>query len=174
MKAKKACIANRLVGFATPFGTFRHVAFTKSTSEDLTIYVDGVPQSSGGGRQVIYTQPTVELTAGRGSGNFLECIIDEIRVHDTYLLDTAIAASFAAGPSGLPTTTVTQVALPNAISICFTGEVGAVYTLQSANDATATYTNTGGTIIGTSGAQYLFDPSSAGNADKVYRVMGIP
>jgi hypothetical protein len=96
------------VGSATPFGTFRHVAFTKSTSESILLYVDGTQASVGGGGLQPIDSEAVDVVAGRGSGNFLQCIIDEIKVHDTYLSAAAISNSFATGPS-LVTNPITPI-----------------------------------------------------------------
>ena len=103
------------VGSALPFGAYRHVAFTKSTSEDLVIYVDGVEEDSGGGRQEIFSE-AVDVTAGQGSGNFLECIIDEIRVHDTYLTATEVANLAAAGPDNAAPTNAPPGRLNNLVT----------------------------------------------------------
>ena len=89
------------VGSALPFGDFKHMVATKSTFEEIRIYVDGVLQSGGGGFMTLFSQ-AVDVVAGRGGGNHLECIIDEIRLHDTYLSASEIADSFAVGPDAPP------------------------------------------------------------------------
>jgi hypothetical protein len=114
------------VGSAQPFGTYRHVAFTKSTSEDLVIYVDGVEEDSGGGHQVIFSE-AVDVTAGLGSGNFLECIIDEIRLHDTYLTATEVANLASAGPDNSAPTNTPPGRLNNLVTELLnldSGEIG--------------------------------------------------
>lgn len=103
------------VGAARPFGQFRHVAFTKSTFEALAIYVDGVLQSSGGGYQAIFSE-AADVTAGQGGGNFLECIIDEIRVHDVYLTSTQVANLHATGPDNATHTNVPPGRLNNLVT----------------------------------------------------------
>ncbi len=85
-------------GSAQPFGTYRHVAFTKSTREALAIYVAGVLQAGGGGYQPNFSA-AIDVIAGGGSDQALKRIIDEIKVHDEYLSAAAISDSFVAGPS---------------------------------------------------------------------------
>jgi len=84
-------------GSSRPFGSFRHVAITKSTYHPLAIYVDGVKASQGGGFMTLFPQ-TVEVVAGRSGNNYLKGVIDEIRVHDTYLTPGEVEKAFRAGP----------------------------------------------------------------------------
>jgi hypothetical protein len=102
-------------GSAQPFGQFKHVAITKSTFEALAIYVDGVEQSKSGGTQTIFSE-TADVAAGRGSGNFLECIIDEIRLHDVYLSGPQVANLASAGPDNVSPTNTPPGRLNNLVT----------------------------------------------------------
>ena len=170
------------VDSARPSNSFHHLLATKGAcdgpgcnTDPLQFYLDGACQGvcDAGGRLPVQSQ-AVNVVAGLGNGNYLECVIDELIVHDVRMNPSQAQAQYYAGPAGLPTTTVTQVTFPDAVSICFTGEVGTVYTLQSADSASGTYSNTGATITGTGGSRYLFDPESGSAIRTFYRVSEHP
>ncbi len=102
-------------GSALPFGSYKHVVFTKSTFDEVRIYVDGTLEDGGGGFQPIYSEAT-DVVAGRGSGNFLECTIDEIRIHNTYLSSIEVSNLFAAGPDSTSSTNVPPGRLNNLVT----------------------------------------------------------
>jgi hypothetical protein len=88
------------VGSALPFGGYRHVVFVKSTFERIRIYVDGSSEHEGGAFQPIFSE-AADVIAGREGSTFLECVVDEIRVHNTFLTEPEITALFAAGPDNV-------------------------------------------------------------------------
>lgn len=159
-------------GSATPFGTYRHVGFTKSTDSELKLFVDGVVVAAGGGYMQLYAPVSGSLQAGSGNGNHLECLIDEIRVHDVYLSDQQIMNSFLEGPTVDPVPPpVISVEVENTFAITFPSEAGVRYELESTTE-TATPSNFVGTgllVTGTGTNMFLFDPGGYSTA-KLYRV----
>jgi hypothetical protein len=85
---------------------FHHVVYTKSTAEELRIYVDGVVPAgstlSGGGFGGLADNSAELLLAGMGGGNHLAAIYDELVIYDEYLFDFEVAAIYAAGPTLIP------------------------------------------------------------------------
>jgi len=152
-----------------PFGEYKHVVFTKSTASPLTIYVDGVLERQSGGFAELFAQPTVDLRAGAGSGNFLECQIDEIRVHDLYLSGQQVADSFDEGPTVAPIPPEMLTAVrADTMGTEFLSEAGQLYELEISTN-TVDWAGTGATVIGTGTNIFLFDPTGF-DTGKTYRV----
>ena len=164
-------------GLLEPPLSYHHVLVTKDVAgSGYEWYLDGVEMGSPGGAAPVPENTGVHLQSGFGGGNALISVMDEFTLWDEHMSSAQALAIYNAGPTQIPSLTLTQVSFPNTVSICFTGEVGKVYMLQSADDATGTYTNTGATVTGTGANLYLLDPSTAAGsaAGKVYRVQSPP
>ena len=161
-------------GEMTPAFSFHHIVLTKSTINPSRVYIDGVdePFFNGGGYAPIADNAGVDLVAGQGGGNNLECIIDELVIYDEQLSAAAVSSIFAAGPISFPTVAVSRVSFTDAASLCFASEVDFVYALQCADQVAGPYTNTGATITGTGNMIYVFDPpvDAAIATTRFYRV----
>ena len=149
--------------------------FSKSTSQQISFWLDGVQVDDGGGAAPFEDAGSQVVHIGECcGGNYLEAVIDEIRIYDHYLFQTEIDAIYAAGPTGIPTIEVTQMTFPNTVSVCITGELGNVYTLQAAENAEGPYGDLGAPIVGTGANLYFFDTSAAGSDTRFYRVQTQP
>jgi hypothetical protein len=164
------------VNSGAPFGTFKHVAFTKSTpfgaGNPVKLYVDGVDVASGGGLQPIFSVPDILVAAGRGGGRFFNGSIDEIRVHDVYLSSNEVFTSFNDGPS---TNLVSPIAVSsNVVVSAFCTEIiseeKVEYRLESATDLVAgNWVADAVTTEGTGTNLFLYTVDDAGT-NTSYRV----
>ena len=102
---------------AQPYGSWHHILVTKEGASSgygapVQFYYDGVCQGvcDGGGRAAVISQ-AVDVTAGTGSGNFLDAIIDEITVHDIRMNPGQVGDRRALGPSTLEIPEPASIAL---------------------------------------------------------------
>ena len=116
----------------------------------------------------------VDVNAGKRGDQFFHCIIDEITIHDVRMNPSQAGDRFTADPQEIPTIEISQSVFPNSFSLCVTGEVGIVYTLQAASAADGPYSDLGLPVPGNGGNLYFFDTSAAGSAAKFYRVRTQP
>lgn len=156
-------------GAATPSYAWRHVAMTRVHSGMLKLYVDGVQVAGKFSFSPLNDSSGVDLISGECcGGNNLTGLLDEIRVYDTELSAPEIARSFAAGPAGLPTVSVSEQVIQDAASICVSSIVDAAYTLQYADDIMGPFTDAGPTVEGTGGNLYLVDSTPAVSTTGTY------
>ena len=162
------------IGVANP-GTWNHVAFTKSTSSDVRLYLDGMLVSTpGGGLQPIFSVPTRPVRAGIGGGRYFNGSIDEIRVHDVYLSGGEVLAAFQNGPDTnlvevRPPSSVVPVA--NSVAVEFISEDRVDYDLESTTSlVTPNWVGTGVSLKGNGTNRFLYGIMNA-DASKSYRVV---
>ncbi len=159
-------------GAATPSYAWRHVAMTRVLFGRLKLYVDGVEVADKFTFTSLNDSSGVDAISGECcGGNDLTGLLDEIRVYDTELSAAEIASSFAAGPAGVPTVSISQQLIPGTVSICVSSLVDTVYTLESTEDIMGPFTDIGPTVEGTGENLYLVDTTSGGSVTgKYYRI----
>jgi len=162
------------IGAAMPFGTYRHVVFTKSTSSEIRLYVDGIQVSTGGGGfQPIFTEPLLEVRAGTGGGSPLNGQIDEIRIHDAYLSSNEVFTAANDGPSTNASSAIaisTNIMVQGVFSTEIVSQDKLDYRLECATDLlTVNWKPEAITTEGTGTNLFLYDAVDV-DTNKFYRV----
>jgi hypothetical protein len=160
---------------------YHHLLATRgaSGSDPVQFYVNGVcvstnnpmGQCDAGGTQDLDSQ-AVDVVAGAGSGNHLECEIDEIRVQDVRVDASQALALYNAGPSTAPSdpyASSSEVPVEDAFFATFGTQEGLTYELECTTGlVTPSWASTGAKVNGTGNDARLFDTPGAG--EKAYRV----
>ena len=168
---------------ALDFSEYHHLLATRGAngSDPVQFYVNGhcvstneLGQCDASGRQDLLSGEDADVVAGQGSGNHLECQIDEIRVQDVRVDAAQAMALFNAGPSTAPSNPFAESSeVP--VEDVFFAEIecqdGLTYQLECTTDLeTPNWAGAGGIVNGTGANGILFDPSGV-SAGKSYRVV---
>ena len=179
------------VDSARPSNTMYHLLATKGacdgpgcSTDPLQFYINGVCQGGcdSGGRLPVRSE-AVDVVAGLGNGNYLECVIDELIVHDVRMNPGQAADQFNAGPSPDPPDLSflfppsLEAPVQPAFSAGFVSVNGLRYQLERTTNpfTPGSWTSTGPWLIGSGGTQSMFDAGTTGtDSSALYRIVTMP
>jgi len=167
--------------------TFIHIVGTKSSAlgpanEASALFYNGILARKSGGFAPLFQGPDVHLSVGgplvvdTGGGvlqtNWLQAVIEEVRIYDEYLSAEQVEDLFLAGPTHiLEPINMVDADVGDQVGREFLSEAGTTYALECTTDLVFSnnWSATGAIVEGTGGTLTLYDPAGY-STSKLYRV----
>jgi hypothetical protein len=151
----------------------KHKIFGKTANEASALYYNSILARKSGGFAMLFQGPDVHLTVGPlvvtvDSGNlqtnWLQAVIEEVRIYDEYLSAEQVQDLF-------DPINVVDADVGDQVATEFLSEAGTTYELESTTDLITSnnWSGTGATVEGTGANLALFDPAGY-STSKLYRV----